>query len=158
MMRMTFWRLMLSMLLVVVLPVQGYAATRMLACDTQASSQMGAAKEVSALLHAGHDSAAANPHEHHHGDIAAQSHGQSHDMAVMTDLPSTAHAGDMSDHAPAHGKCTSCAPCCIGAALTTSTVVLSLPHTSHLGFATSSSAHASAYVGLPDRPPQALHI
>jgi len=155
----SIWRLLLSMLLVVVLPLEGYAATHMLACQTPEPVSLGAKVERDKP----HRQVAAadimtTMHDHHHGAAAMAMAQDDNASLVMDETPAAhlSHPGDSGHHDPADGKCPGCAPCCMRAALTPSLLVHERLPAGHAGFAAPAAAHASAYIGLPDRPPQAF--
>jgi hypothetical protein len=164
-MRSTIFRFLLSLLLVAVLPMQGYAATRMIACDMLATGLSAVANKETQVLQPSpvSDRSVAPLHSHHHDDVSGQQ-APVGDMAVPADdagHSGHAHAmpaGDMSHHASAHAKCNGCAPCCMGAVLTTAPLVLQAVPVDSDAFFAPASAHASAYVGLPDRPPQSFLV
>lgn len=143
-------RLLLSCFLLITLPVQGVAATSMMACGTNHHRIDG--------LGGGVDAPA--PAQIHHHD-----EGVSHRHPVGQPSPSEMDDRASSDGATIMGeasrssvtfKCNACAPCCSGAALTGAVSVTVVPPPSTADFATSTSVHPSAPIGRLDRPPRLI--
>ncbi len=104
------WRVALTALLLLALPMQGYAVASMLACGMGAGQQAMHAAALDGAHHAGHD---------HHAELA-------HDRLHAADAASAGHgATDGPGDEPAHhsqshdATCSACAACFVGAALPT---------------------------------------
>lgn len=136
------FRTALMWLLLLALPLQGFAAATMINCGPNhhrmASAAMAATPDA-------HEHAASG--QHHHPMDAASDH---HDAASNdSDAPSVHHLDKLMKF-----KCSACAACCMGAAMPTADVAFkafppamtpdSLVLTSHVGFVTDG----------PDRPPR----
>jgi hypothetical protein len=86
------FRIILIALLVLALPLRGYAATAMQTCQ---------------LSHHGQTASVAPHHSHDHGGQAGHSaHGAQHDHK---------HDGADGSGAPSHETCSACGACCLGA-------------------------------------------
>lgn len=133
------WRTVLTWILAVALPLQGYAVHAMAACGP--AHQQGQSLAQVAGHH--HDGAAAD-HEHHDHDHASSGHG-SHD-----DGAKPAKAG----HAD---KCSACASCCHLTAIVSTVVHFDVIPSHPVGVATTPTAHDRVMLGGLDRPPRALH-
>jgi hypothetical protein len=99
----------LTLLLMLAIPLQGFAATAMLFC---APSHHGtAAHAISQSVTVNHHFGLAIKVEHQHGDqVQAISTSPSSDLSVNNfDIKKTAEAGK--------GKCSACASCCMGSIL-----------------------------------------
>lgn len=114
----SLWRLLLTCLLLLALPLKGVAAVGMVPCGTS-HHQLDGSKTALA------QTVAASVHEDVHGHDAADRHEAkpSHHMghsAQTADSPDVAQAagGDL-----AKVKCGGCAPCSMGAALTGAAIV-----------------------------------
>jgi hypothetical protein len=129
----TILRSLMLWLVLLAVPFQGFAAATMLPC---APSQ---AHVVAAVANGGHAM-------HHAGEHAAMRHGASHGE----------HDGSASHQHHAHGKCASCAACCIGAALAPAplaTFALAAPASLSVPFR---GGHIpSVHPPVPERPPSA---
>lgn len=140
-------RAVLTCLLLIAVPLQGYAATGMLFCGT---SNAGAAATA---RHYGADGPATDPAQ---GDArASHEHGRHH--ADGGGHGTTASVDDLDGldlHQVAHGKCSACGSCCSAAALptaamsTTTRTPAVAPAVEH--------AHADPEHGhaRPERPPR----
>lgn len=124
-------RLLLTVMLLLALPLQGYAAASMLRC---ASSHHGMAQAQQALhvLHRGH-SADAGQAAHH-------------------------DAGTAGDSGHAHGKygCSACAACCVGGALTASPQGDASPSRLHERPVPVPQPFAAFITDGPERPPRTV--
>ena len=128
-------RTVIACLLLVALPLQGYAAGTMLFCG-------GAAAGTTVLDHH-HDDATAHAHDHH---VAP---GHDADSAAADDA-------DRSNlHDLTHGTCSVCASCCSAAALPTAPLAAStdVPHSSSFpAFEHANPGHGPALLERPPRP------
>lgn len=99
-------RIVLAWLLMLAIPVQGFAATAMLFCAPSHHSTVGQATSQSFVVD--HHSGLPAQAEHQHGDHAeSTSASQSGDLSVgHLDFAKIGKAGD--------GKCSACATCCTG--------------------------------------------
>ncbi|MES2105298.1 MAG: hypothetical protein V4634_14855 [Pseudomonadota bacterium] len=121
-------RLFLLCMLILAIPVQGLAAATMLYCGTEHHHTMVGDHD--------HDA-----QDQHHHDAAATMSGQSH--------------GDASTAKHAIDKCSSCAACCIGAAMLTASVNPAIPHPSSEKIDLVFSSHAGHISDGLERPPRA---
>lgn len=152
------WRLALMWLLLLALPLQGFAAATMLHCapNHHAAGVAAMQEPVGASMHshAGHGAPS-----HDHGASHAASHAASvshHDHGAAGapgDAAAPADASPAFDTA-AKAKCSACASCCFGAALPAAPIALpacvpdaapsAVPCDEAIGFVTDG----------PDRPPR----
>lgn len=145
-------RLLMSIVLIAVVPVQGYAAARMLACDSTRSTPHAAQGESAVSPVPMSLAMSAGMPRHHHGDTTmVVSHGDA--WLLIDDGPSLSSVQD-ADQDPVHAPCTGCAPCCMGTALTGAFLVHEHRPTRHVGFSALPIARASAHAALPERPPR----
>lgn len=150
-MRGSVWRFLLTCLLLVAMPLQGYAAATLLVCGASHDSLYVSVAQATAdpiqaeHLHSGEPS---HPHE-----VSATSAGKaSADEAAQAQ----AVPGVPSPHAAAHFKCNACGPCCPGAALATEVVLNLAPLARSADFPDLTSNHLSPTLGGLDRPPQSI--
>ena len=140
----TLLRIALAWLLAVAIPLQGYAASRMLLCGP-AHHPAAVAERVVAPSH---------PAEHSMAHTHVNAHEQSDRVLVAA---STIEEGSAEPAAakPGHaGKCSLCASCCHSAALLSEALAVpAMPHDSTLVSALP-LGHERAWVGRLDRPPQ----
>lgn len=138
-------------LLLVAVPLQGFAASTMLVCGANHESLYGPAAQ-----------GVANKKQAQHLHSAGQSdnHGVAATSAENADTGEVAVAQTASNvpspHANAHSKCNACGPCCPGAALTTAVVLHLAPLASSAEFPDLTSHHLSPALGGLDRPPQKI--
>ena len=143
------WRFLLTCLLLVALPLQGFAATTMLVCEPHHESLYGSAAQVIAKqekvqhLHGDHPSG-------HHETAAASAHQAGTGEATQAQTASGVPSQDAADEF----KCNACGPCCLGAALTTEVVLDVAPLAQAADFPDLTSHHLSPALGGLDRPPQ----
>lgn len=132
----------LMWLLLLALPLQGFAAATMVNCGPNHHRMASA---VTAEMPDTHEHAGAG--QHHHSMEATADH---HDAASNgSDAPSVHHIDKLMKF-----KCSACAACCMGAAMPTAAVTIkafppamapdSIVPTAHVGFVTDG----------PDRPPR----
>ena len=142
-----FVRCIVMWLLVLALPVQGFAASTMLLCgaghhgtvqategghDHAGHMQMGA-QDVSAVFEStGHDHAADTP--------------PSHEDSAFSPLTAK--------HANVMGKCSACAACCTVAFLPTNVIAFTAPASSRVLPVVEPTTHAGFIADGPDRPPR----
>lgn len=138
-MRLLVWRFLLACLMLVAIPLQGFAAASMLGCGAGHESLYGSSAQ--GVVNKNHEQHLhrANPADHH--DSAASSAEHS-----ATGVPSHATGEKF--------KCNACGPCCIGAALTAELVLNLAPFASSADFPDLTSHHLSPALGGLDRPPQ----
>jgi hypothetical protein len=122
-------------LLLLALPVQGFAAAQM----TQCGPSHGRMQQASTGGHDHEQHAQAQDHRHaHHADAAMHA----------DDAP-----GDGSTP-PAKHHCSACAACCIGMALPSSALVVAAPPEAVLHVATTAAADPVFLTGGLERPPR----
>ena len=162
-MRVRFWRFFLALSLLLILPMQGYAAARMASCDTVlAQALAGGARSVAdgsplgahhAIEKSVHDGAVEEAHVTAHEAVHATAHeavheGEGSHQAVHDVAQNPAHS--------AHGtSCMTCTPCSPGAALAC-VVPVAAALVSVRTLPAILAAPASADLALPERPPQHL--
>jgi len=128
-------RSVLAWLLLVAIPLQGYAATGMLFCGAQ-----GERAPVAAGV------------EHHH-DRAASPLDHTHQHAAAADASDERTAWDL-DHVM-HGTCSACSSCCSVAALPSApmaSVVFEPRATPFIGYERKDAGDGSARLERPPRP------
>lgn len=121
-------RLLVAWLMLLALPLQGWAAATMLGCGQQ---------------HA-HAAAAAAQHADHHADHAHPAHAAAHGHA------------DEGAHADGAGSCASCAACMVGLALPAASLALADPPVAGEPRLRAPPAPVSFVTGGPDRPPRTV--
>ena len=145
-------RFLLSWLLLVVIPLQGFAAVAAPACHpgkNAATPAIGAlagaaiAEVAPHALHMGHTSAAPHP---------VQAPDYPTDSAQTLDNTYTAHG---IDHQPQ--KCNACSPCCVSALPSVPVQVLASRILVFSPFPEPLNHHRSALPGGLERPPRPLH-
>ncbi|MDO9198118.1 hypothetical protein [Rhodoferax sp.] len=143
------WRFLLTCLLLVALPLQGFAAATMLVCGVHHESLYGAATQVIATQ---------EKVQHLHGDHPSGHHETPAASAQQAGAGEVAQAqtgsGVPSHEAADKFKCNACGPCCLGAALTTEVVLDVAPRVQAADFPDLTSHHLSPALGGLDRPPQ----
>lgn len=142
------FRTALMWLLLLALPMQGFAAATMLNCGPNHHRMLAGAAVESAK----DDGHAAVGHDQHAMSMTDDRHEKASDGGA-NDLPSAHHLDKLMKF-----KCSACAACCVGAALPTAALVIaSIPpamttaafvYTPHVDFLST---------GL-DRPPRLLHV
>ena len=113
-------RAVLVWLMVLALPVQGFAVAAMLHCGPAQGPVSLAAEGVQTV-----DTAAAADHAHHHQAGAADAHvdvdahANTHADAVAADVPADVHSHHAAagDRATGDHQCSVCAACCLALAL-----------------------------------------
>ncbi|MBV8037130.1 hypothetical protein [Roseateles sp.] len=131
-----FWRIALTWLLAVALPIQGYAAQTMLLCGP-AGHQGGVMEERAA-------------HGHDHARMIG---GEAH---VMGDAGVAVHDADEAQpaHAKHAGKCSLCSACCNAVAIMASAVSIAVAPPDLPEVPTVQVARDRVMVGGLDRPPR----
>ncbi len=139
----TLLRIAFAWLLAVAIPLQGYAASRMLMCGPAHHP----AAVVERLVATSHP--ADHPMAHTHANV--------HEQADRVLVAATLDEGSAEPAAakPGHaGKCSICASCCHSVALLSEVLVVpAMPHDRTLA-STLPLVHERAWVGRLDRPPQ----
>ena len=145
------WRILLTCLLLIALPIKGFAATSMLACGPNHHHLYGTAA---------HEGEVASSLSHDHGN------GETHQHSAMQPLASDpAQSGVLSDDAASAGrspplnanfKCNTCAPCCASAMLTNDVSIQLAAPVGSSEFPTFKIIYRSATVGRLDRPPRPI--
>ncbi|MBL8277977.1 hypothetical protein [Roseateles saccharophilus] len=133
-------RIVLTWVLAVALPLQGYAVHAMTACGPAHNQGKAAAAQSSAQ----------------HLDKAAADHGRhGHDHVSSTD---GAHAEVAKSGTAGHAdKCSACASCCHLTAMASTAVHFDVIPSRPVGVATTPTAHDRVLLGRLDRPPRSLH-
>jgi uncharacterized protein involved in copper resistance len=134
-------QLLLVLLLLFAIPLRGFAASNMVACNPNSSSRIQTNNPM-------HDNHPAHDHEKagdlHHLDKHLDKH--------------LGHASNdaESDSAPHQSTtdCTQCAPCCLTGALNSHTTEALFPPLSSIDFPTLTEIHHSALVLSLDHPPK----
>ncbi|MFY8119313.1 MAG: hypothetical protein ACOVLH_15995 [Roseateles sp.] len=156
-MKSTMWRLLLTLLLAVTLPLQGYAAHALQLCG------LGAA-DVPALQSAPqHGGAHAQTHAEHHV-YGADAQAMSSHATASADFEHggcepgpAAHCHEQDAGTTGeHGACSACAACCHAVALITELPQLHMPTQHPPGVATVPSGHEGTHRGGLERPPRSL--
>jgi hypothetical protein len=138
-------------LLLVTLPIKGFAATGMLACGPNHHQMYGAAsKHVESAGPAWHDHGDGVSHQH--ADIQAFASGTEQASPSSDDAISAGH----SSHLNAKYGCGTCAPCCASAVLTGDATIPVTASATSADFPVASAAHRSAPVSRLDRPPRLI--
>ena len=133
----TILRTLLTALLLLALPYQGYAQASMVGCETM--HRNGPA--TPAHGHDGHDA---------HADLAVMQDTADHCAHMALATPNEGSAPVQSDDS----GCGSCAPCCIGAAMATAIPTVAKSSEFFSGFVTPTPLPASAERHRLDRPPR----
>lgn len=138
-MKISFWKLLLTCLLLATLPLKGLAGVSVLGCESLAPAS--AAPASAGTQHA-------HPAEHVHAAELVADHFAQADMA---NADAGGHGADT-----VHLKCSACSSCCVGSALTPTTAVFWPEFASHTGFADPVFPLPSALLSSLERPPRAL--
>ena len=145
-----FVRCFVMWLLVLALPVQGFAASTMLLCGTghhvMAQAADGGHDHASHMHMGGQDRAAGL--ESHADDDAAQA-GPAHDSAALSSV--SAKRGKAVE-----GKCTACAACCTVAFLPVSVIAVKAPAPCRVFPLVALTTHVGYVADGLDRPPRFL--
>ena len=142
-----FVRCFVMWLLVLALPVQGFAASTMLLCG---AGHHGSAQAADG----GHDHAS-----HMHmgakgaGEVSA-SHGHDHEAEAGLTHERPAFNPLSAKHAKVMGKCSACAACCSVAFLPTTVIAFTAPAPSRALLVVELTTHVGFFTDGPDRPPR----
>ncbi|MEP6875985.1 MAG: hypothetical protein ABI887_16630 [Burkholderiales bacterium] len=142
-----FVRCFVMWLLVLALPVQGFAASTMLLCG--AGHHGSAQATEGGHDHAGHMHVGAQ-------DVSAISEAPAHDQAAEA-APShhgSAFSPLTAKHAKVTGKCSACAACCTVAFLPTTVIALTALAPSRALPVVELTTHVGFFTDGPDRPPR----
>ncbi len=133
-------------LMLLAMPVQGYASATMMACASSAPSAPDAAMTMAAPMAGVHDHAAMLAAAHRGATGGHAAHGAAHHSD-----------GREHDHGRDHGKCADCAACCVGAALVPSGATVAPPALGgrSVPIALYTDALPAVDLAHPERPPQA---
>lgn len=152
-MNQSIWRLLLTCLLLLTLPLKGWAAVGMVACGTSHHRMGGPATALTQMT-------TASDHEDVHGHPASGLHEASgkplHHMGHPAQAAGSADVADAAGGDIAKVKCGGCAPCSMGAAVTGAVIVRipTLPHVAELP-AVESHYLSVDVVGF-ERPPRTV--
>ena len=142
-----FVRCFVMWLLVLALPVQGFAASTMLLCGAGHHGTVQATE-------GGHDHAS---HMHMGAqDVSAVSESAAHDHAADTPLSheDSAFSPLTAKHANVMGKCSACAACCTVAFLPTNVIAFTAPAPSRVLPVVELTTHAGFIADGLERPPR----
>jgi hypothetical protein len=147
MMRVQFWRFLLTLSLLLTLPMQGYAAARMASCDAVLAGALAQGGGAGFAHHMPHGMA----HDMQQADM--QSVGM-HNISMHSGTHDGVPDGAQGTSHTAHGtSCMGCTPCSPGATLTRVVPVSSAFFSARVVPAVS-IAPASVDLAHPERPPQ----
>jgi hypothetical protein len=141
--------MLLTYLLLVAMPMQGFAAATMLACGPNHDSLHGSVAQVVATgKQAQHPHSGGHSHKHEISAASAEnaSTGEAAQAQTVSGVPSA--------HTDADFKCDACGPCCLAAALTTDVVIRVVPVSSSADFPDPTCNYLSPALGVLDRPPR----
>ena len=140
-----FLRMVLTWMLAVALPLQGYAVHAMAACGPAHHRPAAAVAEMAQMAQM------AQMPSHHHDGAAAEHHATATDQAEAADDPAA------SDGKSAQAsKCSVCASCCNAAAIAVATFNLDLVPVMPVTVATVPVVHDRMLPGGLERPPRLL--
>ncbi|WP_143473990.1 hypothetical protein [Limnohabitans sp. 15K] len=145
-MKKAIWKLLFTCLMLIAIPVQGFAGAFAAVCEGNHQALYGVADSM----------ASDEAHSHTAIEPVSQS------MVALADQFPGQHdsAADQNDHLPtndgAHLKCSACGPCCIGAALVSSFEPVVAQFDGKFQSPEISSHHLSPALAGLDRPPQEL--
>jgi len=148
-MRESIWRILMTCLLLVAMPLQGVAAATMLACGPNHDSLYGSIAQVAATgKQAQHPHSDGHSHKHEISAASAEnaSTGEAAQAQTVSGVPSA--------YTDANFKCNACGPCCLAAALTTDVVIRVVPLASSADFPDPTCNYLSPALGGLDRPPR----
>lgn len=156
-MKKSVWRFLLTCLLLVALPSQGFAATGMSACGPNhhrmSDSLTQAAEPTASALHDLPDDVS-----HHHSSAHSAVDADADAYSGQSSL-SSSDSGSIgsTSHLNGNFKCKNCAPCCVGAALTSDVSThVAAPVTEADFPAFLVIVSSLPPVGSLDRPPQTI--
>ena len=142
------WRLLLTCLLLVALPLKAFPASSMLDCGPNHA-------HIGAITGIGEPTSST---WYEHTDV-----GLHQDSVTRTNAPGSDQSNVLTDDAASPGqgphfntkfKCSACAPCCAGAALTSDGSFQIAALANGTDFPAFAAVHRSAPVGRLDRPPR----
>lgn len=143
------------LLLVLVLPTQGFAAAGMLACSSGHARMMAPVTVDEMPVETVHAPRHDHGLHHHAGKVAHDSPVSGADADVigpLADVDGFAGARDV----PAGAKCSACAACCIGAAPAPDKVLPATPEFSPTPLLAVSTIRVSFVTDGPIRPPRSV--
>ena len=144
-------RYLLTCFLLAALPIKGIAAVTMVGCGPEHHPMGGVVDKVGKLTKSGsHDHDRGSGVAHHHSVASSEGSGTGISNPAA-DNPSPA---GQTPHANTLFKCSSCAPCCAGAALTSDTLLHVASPVSSADFPVPFSILRSVPIGRLDRPPR----
>jgi hypothetical protein len=147
----------LMWLLLLALPLQGFAAATMLTCGPNHHRLPVHAAAASVHDH-GHDHGNGNgqhhAHAHEHAPAPAQADAEAA-VDVAADRAPSSHAMDQG--AKSKSKCSACAACCIGAALPAAALVFAPFDAATAPVGSAPASRVGFFTDGPDRPPR-LHL
>jgi hypothetical protein len=141
------WKFLFTCLVLIAIPVQGFAGAFAAVCEGNHQALYGAAD--SAAFDESHIHAAIEPVSQSMIALADQVSDQHISIADQNEHPSPKEA--------AHLKCSACGPCCIGAALVSSSEPFVAQFDGKFNFPELPFHHLSPALAGLDRPPQANH-
>jgi hypothetical protein len=149
-------RTLLAWLLVLAIPLQGFAATAMLLCASGHQSNQGTVQAAAQSNHAQHQASHGSPQAGHE-----QVHTTSADAEATTNASAggttSADAGATSHaHAPDKGKCSACASCCVGTALVAAPFLSPISPQGNVAIAFTLAVFASYVPEGLDPPPRSF--
>ena len=135
-------------LLVLALPVQGFAASTMLLC--------GAGHHGTVQVSEGHDHARHIQMGAH--DVSGVAESATHDIAAEASRSNEdpAPSPSAAKQAKVAGKCSACAACCSVAFLPTNVIAFTAPAPSRVLPVVELTSHVGFFTDGPDRPPRLL--
>ena len=142
-------RAVLTVLVVLAIPVQGFAVATMLSCGPGHERMAGGAVGGHAHDAAAHDAAIA-PHGHDRHD------------GVAAHVPAAYGSGDVAAPArapftpPADSKCSACAACCVASAIPAAPLVVAIDRAASEEIACGRQPCVEFVVDRPEHPPRAL--
>jgi hypothetical protein len=150
------WRVFLTFMLIVAIPFQAIASTRMLVCGPSHHRMLAPASQPKAVSEtARHHAAPAIDHGrtyvHDHTSIHEPSTSQ-----ASSDVPTDDSSTLSSVHQSAQSKCNSCAPCCTASALVSEFSVQLDTSALNSDFPAVPPLHWPASIGSLDRPPRSI--
>ena len=142
-----FVRCFVMWLLVLALPVQGFAAATMLLCGAGHHGTVQATE--GGHDHAGHMHMGAQ-------DVSAVSESVAHEHAAGASPPheDSAFSPFTAKHAKVMGKCSACAACCTVAFLPTNAIAFASPAPGRVLPVVEPTTHVGFFTDGPDRPPR----
>ncbi|MDE2418420.1 MAG: hypothetical protein KGN32_11500 [Burkholderiales bacterium] len=135
-MKTTFWKLLIACIVLIAIPIQGFAGAVAVVCEGSHQALYGVAD--SSAFDESHVRAAIEP--------------VSQKMVALADQNE-----HLSSKEVAHLKCSACGPCCVGTALISSSEPFVAPFDGKCNFPEFSSHHLSPTLAGLDRPPQSSH-